>query len=100
MPRGIVSQSVQYGLPEKEARTLPPAAEVSDLLTGHGIVPGMMSRRTAVKWYQHNQTNDVVSDHDLEHKFQDARFNDPALSDYANHGDWMQNELQNYRRIQ
>ena len=44
MARSIVSQSEQYGLPEREAATLPPASEVSDLLAGPKIMPGLMKR--------------------------------------------------------
>lgn len=39
--RGIVSQAQQYGLPEKEARELPPGDEFSFYA---GITPGMNRR--------------------------------------------------------
>jgi hypothetical protein len=38
----ITPQSQQYGLPQKEARELPTAAEISDLLSGPRITPGLM----------------------------------------------------------
>lgn len=41
---GIVSQSEQYGLPEREARALPSTAEFSDLLAGPRIMSGLMRR--------------------------------------------------------
>jgi len=43
----VTPQSEQYGLPHREARELPPAKEVADLLRGAGITPGTMSRRDA-----------------------------------------------------
>lgn len=43
----ITSQSQQYGLPEKEARALPSAREVADLMRGPGIPHGTMSREAA-----------------------------------------------------
>jgi hypothetical protein len=40
----ISPQSEQFGLPEKEARELPSASEMSELLKGAGITSGLMSR--------------------------------------------------------
>lgn len=40
----ITPQSEQYGLPEREARSLPDKAEVKGLLRGRGITPGLMKR--------------------------------------------------------
>ena len=40
----ITPQATQYGLPDKEARELPSAAEMSEFLGGPRIMSGLMRR--------------------------------------------------------
>jgi hypothetical protein len=43
MPRSIVSQSDQFGLPQHEAAALPPESEMADLLSRPMITSGLLN---------------------------------------------------------
>lgn len=51
---GIVPQSEYYGLPEREARALPPESDFADMLRPTGIQAGLLN--TAGPHEQHQRS--------------------------------------------
>ena len=61
---GIVPQSEQYGLPERESRTLPSSESMADVLRPTGIPSGMNTYKQAGR----GDDYDPYALHDMEHK--------------------------------